>query len=939
MNYDIQTIRKYGYDILVNHFEDFLRKFVVNELLLLNFSPDWKNHIPQGVIKEIIETKEEELPEDYTIDDFFEESNFPHLKNIIIYSINYDLSRQLLGDLNKDKFNEMMDELNILRRKIAHSKSTFSDYDLDIIIEYIKMICQGESAKEIIRYLDNQAYKDAKEIPLDFFEEYSIQNNLPYEEYDLDGGFIGRRKEIDTIKTRIKSDQDRIITITGAGGVGKTAIALKVAYYFLEDAEQRFEALIWFSAKTTKLTDDGIVDLDPTLKSDVQLIRDIVKIIDPKTYNIFQETKVPIESYKNLIYKIFSSQKCLLIIDNLETIIQNDILIDFIKDIPRPSQVLITSRRGLGEIERKVPIKDMLERDAIQLFNLISSKRDTPSLLRLNSEKKLELVRRVKCYPLLIKWSIGQVCKGRDIEKSFSQIHSGESEIAKFSFNDIFSILTDDEKNILYSMVVVGDKPASRLLLMHLTQMDEDHLTEAIEGLIISSFIYPVFDDTQQKIITQYSMLELTRGFIDSKLDENPKIRQQLSTKYFQLTEQYQEEEKTRSSWEQLKFSLGIKSLDEQIAFGDVKKAKIFAYNGDNSSAEIHFEKAIKNAPNLPYAFIEYSKFEFDRGHYPHQLELAKKAVEIDSNNFHAWINYGISLRMNRHFPEAITALKKAKEINPTYLLILTELGLAYQQNGNYAESEVELKAALKDVELPNYRHKARTIRILSWTYYRWADDFRSRMDYFGQINKLKEAGETLNKAFDIDAKNLKNWDIYWKIMKDLGIALSIFKNFNEGRPYLEKCLQKIKIDNKFILPQKKIIADACYYLALNAIKEQNQDEEQIKKWIAQGFANCDVDSKIYGKLKNLNVKFGNGVQTDNGDRKYGIIKWYDFWQKYGIIEIGKSTYLFLANGFQEKNPPHIMQSLDGRTISCVLEKNPKKEGSMIASEIVIENG
>lgn len=378
--------RTYGYDILINTFEPILRKFISNEIFLINFGINWKTKIPNGVITELLRIKEGELSENCSLEDFFEELTFLNLKDILIVSNNYKFAKSFFGELNKDKFIELMDDLNIYRRKIAHAKSTFHESDLLTLIDYVRLLSQGEAAKEIKCYLDNEEYKNITEIPPDFFEEYDCQNNLPAEDYDLDGGFVGRENEIRKIIKLIKSEQDRIITITGAGGVGKTAIALKIAYRFLADNHNIFDAIIWFSAKSNKLTDAGIVHFDPDIRNDEQLIKDILSIIDQETLLSFKNAHVPSDSYKAHLNNLFASQKCLLIIDNLETIIEDDSLITFIKDIPRPSQVLITSRKGLGEIERRYPLNDLQEKDAIKLFRIISKERNKLDLLQLKEE-------------------------------------------------------------------------------------------------------------------------------------------------------------------------------------------------------------------------------------------------------------------------------------------------------------------------------------------------------------------------------------------------------------------------------------------------------------------------------------------------------------------------------------------------------------------------
>jgi len=54
-------------------------------------------------------------------------------------------------------------------------------------------------------------------------------NNLPLPEYD-ETGLVGRSKEVADVFQLIKRGRESVITITGEGGIGKTALALEVAY-------------------------------------------------------------------------------------------------------------------------------------------------------------------------------------------------------------------------------------------------------------------------------------------------------------------------------------------------------------------------------------------------------------------------------------------------------------------------------------------------------------------------------------------------------------------------------------------------------------------------------------------------------------------------------------------------------------------------------------
>lgn len=932
MEEKVELLRRYGYDILINRFEPLLRNVLLNEVLLINHGlKNWKNEIPLGVAQELEEEKDIDF-KSISIEDFFEETYLWCLKEIAIFSTNYQSLINFVGELSKDRFIELMDELNELRHKIAHAKSTFTNLDLSRIIDIIKTICQEGKGLDLVNYINKESFKTADTIPEVFFHDYDFPNNLPIEDYDIDGGFVGRRNEINTVKKLLFSEQDRIVTINGAGGLGKTAVALKTAYNLLSDKNNPYNFIIWFSAKEKRLTEEGIVSIKSNITSCQQLIEDILKIVDNKTLEIFKQDKIEKMKHREHLYGIFSSQKCLLIIDNLETI-NDEATIEFIKNIPRPSQILITSRKGLGEIERRYNLPDFNENDAILLFRIISKERNKNDLLSLKREVIRDLVIKVRSYPLLIKWSIGKICLGKDINDAFSEIYSGKSEIAEFAFNDIFDMLSEKAKLCLYSMIVFGDKPISKHMLMHLANLDEDDFDNSVRDLILTSFVYPLVEVNDGVASTMYVMLSLVRGFVSSKLDLDEKIMNSLQTRYFELSHQIQELEKSESAYFQSLFSLGIKSEDEKIAFNYIKTAKNFLRNSNFDEAEKNFGNAIRIAPNLNYALTEYAKFEFSRSHMSHSNELFERAIKANPNNFHSFFSYGISLRKQNKLTEAVDMFRKAQELNPQHLPIYNEIGRVLTFKGEYEEAKNQFEKALTQSKHPNLHHTFLALLFLADNYRRWSEDFFTRGDKNGALEKLFEALKNIeetNKLKDADKSSII---IEKEICKDIARGLCSLERFDESIPYFKRCFTQITLKSGKVLHFDEQMVQAYYFYARYGFKLNKLSKEEILKSIELGLSGVK-DEKFVARLKELQKEVDSTYSEYK--RHSGTINWYNKIKKFGVILTGQDSYIFFLNGFRKILSSKDLNDLEGGAVTFKLIENEKSINKKMATDIML---
>lgn len=830
-------------------------------MFLPRFGANWKEKLPKGIFGGPDSERFDEFDTDTDISVFFDEFTLLNLKEIVKFDNTLSYCKPFFGEIGAQRFDDQMNQLNQYRKKIAHSKLSFSFQDFQEIIDLVRKLCQGPESKSIVQYLENEGYKSADEIPSSFFEEFECPNNLPSEDFDLDGGFVGRRKEIQDLKKILFSNQDRILSIVGAGGVGKTATALKMCYDVLSDFDNPFTAIMWFSAKEDKLTDAGIIKLTSGIQNDMQLLREIASLINSEGAKALEDAKSQVVSYRNFLYSRFSKERNLIIIDNLETIFYDNAIINFIKDIPRPSQVLITSRKGLGEIERRYPLSDLSDSDAMILFRLISKERNRPDLLRFSDAKIKELCNRVRNYPLLIKWSIGQVCLGKDIEKSFSDIHEGESAIDQFVFNDVFNLLSEDSKIILYSMAVYGEKPIQRPFLMHLSDLNEDEFDSAIRELQLSSFVIPGTAEKDGRIETMFSMLDLTRGFVNSQLREDQETFQQLNTRYYDLSQQIHGEESAKQAYFQSFFSIGAKTESDQLSFMHVKSAKNYTAQDKPELAEKEFREALKISPDFSYMLTEYSKFEYSRNNINRAVALMKRAVSVDPVNFHAQLHYGKLLRKTQNLKESIRILEKAKAINPKYLPINNELGRSYTFIGDYDKAEEEFTTALQEQKYPNYRHKLITLLYLADNHIKKAEAFLHRRDNERGVSSYFKAIEICNEALEISPPDLKIINTRTKAYIFLGSALCEDSKVDRGLEFLRNAIEPYKIGNRTIEPPDIAICSASYNIVKYTMASGSFDSKEMNRLLKKGRESCGESQNWTRKYDELQKKLNN-----NGD-------------------------------------------------------------------------
>lgn len=115
------------------------------------------------------------------------------------------------------------------------------------------------------------------------------------------GGFQGRRPELALLQQWLEQDRCKVVALLGMGGIGKTAMATLAA----ANVQEQFGAVIWRSLRNA-----------PPLG---ELLGQCLQVI---AGHVEYELPASVEERRTLLMEYLRGQRCLLVLDNFETVLQ-----------------------------------------------------------------------------------------------------------------------------------------------------------------------------------------------------------------------------------------------------------------------------------------------------------------------------------------------------------------------------------------------------------------------------------------------------------------------------------------------------------------------------------------------------------------------------------------------------------------------------------------
>jgi LuxR family glucitol operon transcriptional activator len=481
-----------------------------------------------------------------------------------------------------------LDEIVPIRNRVMHTRPLLGG-DFSTVYAFICEITIGNSEiwKNTIqtkrKIEEDPNYVLSLSIPSITINTEEVYHNLPLPDFD-ETGFIGRQKDVEDIK-KILLSNNRVISIIGDGGIGKTALILKVAYDLVDLGKDcPFDIIIWTSAKATMLTSQGINEIKDSLKDFSGLVNSISEVVDNSIKNS--------ENQFEEILEYLSVFNVLLIIDNLETIHSEEIR-NFIREAQQKCKIAITSRIGLGELEYPRVLNGLNEIESTKLIREFSRMRNNSVLLGLDQCTLASISKKLYYNPLAIKWFVSSV----ELGSTPNQVLNNKDDLLNFCLTNVYDKISPESKLIIRTLLAAR-KNLSDAELVFLTELSALECRKAIIDLCKTTLIGREILKNRDSQEISYFIPDFARDFLLRIETIDKYLIKKINEKLRILNKKLSDIQHTNELNEFSINSITYRNTNEQVVAKFLSEALALSKKGDCQKALQKIEEAKKIVPN-----------------------------------------------------------------------------------------------------------------------------------------------------------------------------------------------------------------------------------------------------------------------------------------------------------------------------------------------------
>ncbi len=330
---------------------------------------------------------------------------------------------------------------------------------------------------------------------------------------------IGRQDEIKQLQELLSPRYAAyLITVDGIGGVGKTALALDVAYQIWRASTGEivmphlptFDAIIFVSAKQQYLTAQGLFPSTQVHSTLRRIFQEVTLTLERDDIRL-----TPLQEQPDLVREALGRQRTLLIVDNLETMEDKQDILSFLYQLPPTVKVVVTTRERA--MFSPIRLEQLAEEAALELIERQAEEKQ----VSLNQKEVQMLYKRIGGIPAALVYAIGQRAAGYSVETILHNVPRAEGDVARFCFQGSVEPLRGKKAHVMLMTFALFPQAPSRTAVTYVAELETDPIDaeEALSQLQRLSLLREFRD--------RLRMLPLTREYALAELRAHPDFEQE----------------------------------------------------------------------------------------------------------------------------------------------------------------------------------------------------------------------------------------------------------------------------------------------------------------------------------------------------------------------------------------------------------------------------
>ena len=347
--------------------------------------------------------------------------------------------------------------------------------------------------------------------------------NLPYPTYDT---FVNRREEVSKATDSLRpwpAGPFPVVTIDGAGGIGKTAVARYVAQHYVDNFPtlppgERFDAIIWASAKEVDLKPSGRVTIPSPTRTLEDIYLTIASVLEREDIN-----RARGQERAERAAQALTRQRTLLVIDNLETVTDESVQ-GFLCSLPISTKALVTSRHRTG-VGYPIHLMELGPDDRLQLIRNECRRKN----VRLNERQEKDLSKLSGGVGKLIEYSIGKMAFGEPYDKIVGYLDgTGDRELLQFCYDRSVDLVRETGAHELLLAMALFVDGADAEALRYVAGLEASRV--AIEDWLIKLVTLSLLESREGR----YWMSGVTRNFVAGEFQDEDEFSKQARQRFVQ---------------------------------------------------------------------------------------------------------------------------------------------------------------------------------------------------------------------------------------------------------------------------------------------------------------------------------------------------------------------------------------------------------------------